>query len=604
MAKIPENVIEEVRSKTNIIDIVDQYVELSKSGSNLFGLCPFHDEKTPSFSVNENKQIFHCFSCGRGGNVFKFLMDLKGLSFPESVIEVADNQNISLPDDYTSNFKPEVDSTDKSLMQYHQDTVDLYHHILVNTDLGKSALRYLHERKISDEMIEKFQIGFAPGTKLLKPFFENKQADFQLLRKSGLFLETQDGNLMDRFFDRIMFPIRDSNGNYIAFSGRLIENYEDNPKYLNSPETQIFNKSNVVFNLDLARPEIRNSGNVILFEGFMDVISAFQAGVTNGIASMGTSLTNNQISMIERITKQIYICYDGDSPGQNATNRALDIFKQDSNLKIGVISIPDGKDPDEFRRDNGNEQLKNLIENTKENLVSFKLKFLAKQYNLKTDDGQLDYIQVSLKEIAEVPDSLERDFYLNKLSKDFNFDKSMMVDKVNQMLKSHPNNHHNYKKHNNSIEIRQNKQEISQVERAERLLIHRFIYNNNARVRINNQSDFYFTDDRYQRLFIFLQEYFKNHDNLNMSELIDFIQDESMINLLVDIDNNEIIENEFNAEEIEDCINLLMKQAPMENDLNKLNQDLKESINAGDQMKQQELVIKIIELRKQMQSNQ
>ncbi|MCF6514990.1 DNA primase [Lactobacillus sp. S2-2] len=601
MAKIPENVIEEVRSQTNITDIIDQYVQLSKSGNNLFGLCPFHDEKTPSFSVNEDKQIFHCFSCGRGGNVFKFLMDLKGLSFPESVMEVADNQNISLPDDYHSNSKPNINSDDKKLMQYHKDAVELYHHILVNTDLGKSALKYLHERKLTDEMINKFQIGFAPSTRLLKPFFENKQPDFQLLRKSGLFLENRDGDLVDRFVDRIMFPIRDSNGNYIAFSGRLIDKNDDAPKYLNSPETKIFNKSNVLFNLDLARPEIRNSGNVILFEGFMDVISAFQAGVTNGIASMGTSLTNNQISMIERITKEIYICYDGDSPGQNATNRALDIFKQDSNLKIGVISIPDGKDPDEFRRDNGNDQFKGLVKNNKESFVSFKLNFFAKQFNLKTDEGQLDYIQVALKEIADVPDALERDFYLNKLSQDFNFDKSMMIDKVNQMLQNHPKQYSNYKKPERSIEIRKNKQEISQVERAERLLIHRFIYSENARIRINNQTDFYFTDDRYQRLFIFLQEYFKNNDKLNMSELIDFIQDDNLINLLVDIDNTELVEDSFNAEEIEDCINLLTKKAPIENDLDKLNQELKESINTGDQMKQQELVIKIIELRKQMQ---
>lgn len=318
--KIPEDVIEQVRSQVNIVDVVSQYVQLKQSGKNLFGLCPFHEERTPSFSVSEDKQIFHCFSCGRGGNVFKFMMEIENLSFPEAVKKVAEMEHLDVDSKYFTDAAPASRETSeqKQLIELHEQAVKLYHHILINTKMGKSALDYLHHRGVNDETIDLYQLGYAPQQRLLKPFFDERQADYQLLRKSGLFSETQDGKLRDRFVDRVMYPIRNATGQTVAFSGRLLAKDSDMPKYLNSPETELFNKRKILFNLDLARPNIRSKQPALLFEGFMDVISAYQGGIKSGIASMGTSLTEQQIYDIQRITREVIVCYDGDAPGQKS----------------------------------------------------------------------------------------------------------------------------------------------------------------------------------------------------------------------------------------------------------------------------------------------
>ncbi|MDN6253410.1 MAG: DNA primase, partial [Lactiplantibacillus plantarum] len=241
--RIPEEKVEQVRSAVNIADFIGQYVQLKKAGKNLFGLCPFHEERTPSFSVNEQKQIFHCFSCGRGGNVFSFIMDLENLSFPEAVVKVADFGHIDLPASYTAQSQPAApkDQQQADLLKLYADSAKMYQHILVNTELGEPALKYLHERGLDDETIKTFGIGYAPANQLLLDFFKEHQTDYQLLRQSGLFIENQAGDLRDRFVDRVLFPIKDASGRVIAFSGRILKKSPNEPKYLNSPETKLFN---------------------------------------------------------------------------------------------------------------------------------------------------------------------------------------------------------------------------------------------------------------------------------------------------------------------------------------------------------------------------
>ncbi len=422
---IPEEVIDNVRSAVNIVDVVSRYVQLRKAGKNLFGICPFHDEKTPSFSVSEDKQIFHCFSCGRGGNVFKFLMDLEKISFPEAVRRVAEFGNVPLDDKYVKKSpKSAYSATQSEMIGLYEKAAELYHHVLVNTQLGEKALAYLKKRGITEADMQDFDLGFAPADQdLLLSFLKEQQIDQKQMQDSGLFIETADGSLKDRFFNRIMFPIKDNNGKIVAFSGRSLVKDDQHPKYLNSPETSIFNKGKVLYNFSQARPEIVQKKTVILYEGFMDVIAAHRAQVANGIATMGTSLTEDHVRALKRVASRVVICFDGDEPGQRAIAKAIALIKQTSDLQISVIFIPDNRDPDEYVRDKGVESFQKLMNQTGESSTAFLLKFDRMGLNLANENDQLEYLKKALQRIGELNDALEQDLYLNQLAEEFSIDK-------------------------------------------------------------------------------------------------------------------------------------------------------------------------------------
>ncbi|MFD1431856.1 DNA primase [Lacticaseibacillus yichunensis] len=418
MAAIPETKIDEVRNAVNIVDYIGQFVSLHKAGQNMFGLCPFQDEKTPSFSVNESKQIFHCFSCGRGGNVFKFVMEYDHLAFPQAVAKVADYAGIELGVDLDAN-RPVEDPAKVAQKALLKQTQDFYHHILVNAESGSEALAYLHKRGLDDATIEHFNIGFAPvdGT-LLRSFVTAHGFDYDVQRKSGMFAENQDGTLHDRFIDRVMFPLTDINGDVIGFSGRMLHKPSGGRtigKYVNSPETDLFAKREVLFNLGPAKNDFKQSPP-ILFEGFMDVIAAYQAGVTTGIASMGTSLTEEQVGIIAHQSREMVLCYDGDEPGQHATGRALDLIERHSRLKVSVVVLPDGQDPDEFIQSRGKEAFQQQMTQTITPL-GFRLHALAAGKQLTTDQEKLDYIHDALALVAREPDSVAQSVYLSQVAK-------------------------------------------------------------------------------------------------------------------------------------------------------------------------------------------
>ena len=303
--RIAEETINEIRQRTDIVDIISEYVQLNKQGRNYLGLCPFHQEKSPSFSVSTDKQVYHCFGCGAGGNVFSFLMEIEGLSFQEATIKLADKANIELGDSLTLSKSKSVPDDIKQMIEAHQLLSKFYHHLLVNTKEGQNALEYLLARGFSKQSIEKFQIGYALNSwDFDYKFLMNKQFHPKLLEKAGLIIKReQDGSYFDRFRDRIMFPIVNRNNETIAFSGRILGS--EQPKYLNSPETAIFNKSNVLYNYYLARPTIRKHQQAVLFEGFADVIAADRSGIENGVATMGTSLTKEHISILKKMSSPL-----------------------------------------------------------------------------------------------------------------------------------------------------------------------------------------------------------------------------------------------------------------------------------------------------------
>ncbi|MFD1125906.1 DNA primase [Lentilactobacillus raoultii] len=604
--KIPENVIEQVRSQVDIVDVVSQYVQLKQSGKNLFGLCPFHEERTPSFSVNEEKQIFYCFSCGRGGNVFKFLMEIENLSFPEAVKKAAEMAHLDVDDKYFADAGPvnRETSEQKQLVDLHEQAVKLYHHILVNTKMGRPALDYLRKRGVNDDTIETYQLGYAPQTRLLKPFFDQRQIDYQLLRKSGLFSEDQEGHLRDRFIDRVMYPIRNASGQPVAFSGRLVTKNVDLPKYLNSPETELFNKRKILFNLDLARPNIRSKQPALLFEGFMDVISAYQSGIKNGIASMGTSLTEQQIYDIQRITREVIICYDGDAPGQKAIRRAIDAFNQTNHqLNLKVVSIPDGMDPDEFIRHRGADQFKALLEHA-QSPIEFELTFLKNQANLKSEAGQAAYISDALKLISSVPSEISRNLYLNHLAEEFEIDKQVLkkqlVPLVRKVVTKRPAKARQPQLPSPTSPSLQKRDKVTV---AQMQLLNRMLHNRDVWLKVKGISGFSFVDEQYQMLYLLAEAYFNDYDDYNVATFSNMITEDSLQSLLIEVDEMDL-PKEPSPVEIDNDLDIIMKKAPVETKIKKKKSELKQAAKIGDVDKQRQLMVELLKLEQQKRTKE
>lgn len=599
--RIPQEFIDEVTAKTNIVDVISKYVQLKKSGKNLFGLCPFHEERTPSFSVAEDKQIFHCFSCGRGGNVFKFIMEIENKTFPEAIIEVAQMGNISVPDQYQAST-PYQNSDSHVLLKMYADAAKLYSHILLKTENGTQALKYLNNRDLGEDLIKTFNIGYAPNNNdLLLQFFKGRDVSEDVLRKSGLFAENQEGQLFDRFRDRVMIPITDESGNIIAFSGRILDKTASTAKYLNSPETPIFNKGKTLFNLNNAKKEIREKGNVILFEGFMDVISAYKAGVTNGVASMGTSLTDDQLYTLSRLTNQINVCYDGDDPGVEATYRALTQMN-DNRFTYGVISIPDKKDPDEFIRSEGNEKFQNLTNNGVQTPISFILNYFKRNYNLNNEHDQLEFLNQSLHEIVKLQSPVEIDMYVGRVANEMGVSKEAINKELDalrrqQAIKEPANNYKDVQQRALEKVTSSVKPKYNRLEKSERYLLYWAI--NYPEVRINLKGDgFKFVHQSYQRIFDSLLSYVDSdnvEEEINISDFMNVLDNDDK-NLLADLEMMNMPE-EYNDQEIEDYISNI-KNSSLEEQIKEINEQLKKAAMVGDNKLQLDLTKQLIEVRR------
>ena len=618
--RIPEEKVEQVRSAVNIADFIGQYVQLKKAGKNLFGLCPFHEERTPSFSVNEQKQIFRCFSCGRGGNVFSFIMDLENLSFPEAVVKVADFGHIDLPASYTAQSQPAApkDQQQADLLKLYADSAKMYQHILVNTELGEPALKYLHERGLDDETIKTFGIGYAPANQLLLDFFKEHQTDYQLLRQSGLFIENQAGDLRDRFVDRVLFPIKDASGRVIAFSGRILKKSPNEPKYLNSPETKLFNKRSVLFNFDLARGPIRQQKSVVLFEGFMDVIAAYRSGIQNGVASMGTSLTDEQIYMLERVTDTLYVCYDSDMPGQKATDRALKLLGGNSRLNLGVIQMPDGMDPDEYLRAQGQEKFVQVFEDGKQTPTAFEMQYLKHDLNLQNTPDQLTYLQAVLQQLAQLSSSVEQDLYLNQLVAEFDLDKDDLKQQLRSLVGQQAVRRGGHSDEPQvapppapaplgpppaTVDGSMNSGPLSRVEKAERLLLYRLLNDHDVWLRVMAIAGFHFVHDSYQQILVYAEAYFKTHNQFDLGNFTDFMTDSDLQPVVTSLEFMDVA-NESSKEEIADLVNVIMNQQPLVEQINSKKAELTAAKQIGNRDLVQQLTLALIDLYRQQQQVQ
>lgn len=620
--RIPQEVIEEVRHRTNIVDIIGQYVQLKKSGKNYMGLCPFHEERSPSFSVAEDKQIFHCFGCGKGGTVFNFLQEIEGISFPESVKRVADLEHLSVDFDW-SEPREVADTPEnqqrRSLLQLHSKAAELYHHILVNTKIGEPALNYLLERGLTQELIETFQIGFAPQKRdFLSQVFKNEQLDETLFEPSGLFVQRDNGTFLDRFYQRIMFPINDPQGNIIAFSGRLLKTADfpgdEMPKYLNSPETTLFNKRETLFNFDKARKEIRKENTVLLFEGFMDVIAAWQSGVKSGVASMGTSLTNEQIRRLERVVKEVVICYDGDNAGVQATNRAIQLLQENSHFDLSIVSIPEKLDPDEYVRKYGAEAFQNLANHGRETVFSFKMNYHRLTRNMNNEKEQLDYVNELLRELTNVQSPLERDRYLNQIAQEFQLSVHSLEEQFNQLKQEQRSVQRQERQQFYQDEMMpppmeepvfeenhvQNKLPLTQVQKAERSLLFRLMNEQGVRQTVQQLPDFSFAHDEYQELYFLLESYATLHQSFDIADFINFLQDNQTKQLAIEIAYQNLSE-ESSEREVADLLHVIALSSIAEAiEQKKIQQQ--EAKRVGNQQLEAELTMEIIQLARQLKA--
>lgn len=558
--RIPEDFINEVRNSVNIVDVISQYVSLEKKGKDYIGLCPFHQEKTPSFTVNEEKQFFKCFGCGKGGNVYKFLMYKDNLTFPESVEQVANFAHISMPSGYSNH---QTNSNLTPVMKINQDAADFYHRVLVTTRAGERGMAYAKKRELDKKTIDHFGIGYAPQQEnLLLLYLRGKNYQDDDLVKSGLFIQSKSGELYDRFRDRLMFPLGDESGRVIAFSGRRLSNDKTEAKYMNSPETEIFTKSKLLFHFAEAKKAAREEKHLVLYEGYMDVIAAYKAGVKSGIASMGTSLTDEQVYMMRRNNRNIIINYDGDNPGVHAAERAVQMFKQAGGFNIGVVVLPEGLDPDEYVKKYGEDKYYSEVKGAL-SATDFLLKRLAKKFNLNNDLDRINYLNEAVKEISNISDPVQQDLYLRKIADEnkvsFEALKANLLHEVkcNRRANRHKNGDPYVDKTRPVVDLPTQDKNATAVDPVQLRLLYLFLKSDQAREYLLARH-FLFPSKEFAQLEELWLKFIETHENPTVGDFYDFIPEQ----LQGIIESAELAEmpEDFDDHEIDDQIQMLEKR--------------------------------------------
>jgi len=412
--KFSSDLLEEIRNRCDIVDIISEYVHLKQAGKSFKGLCPFHGEKTPSFMVSPEKQLFHCFGCGEGGNVFNFLMKYEKISFFEAVKMLAKKSGVSLPvDEEKENF---LNRQKERLYKLNNLTANYYRECLFKTNQGKKIINYLKKRGINDTSVEKYKLGYAPsGWDVLTNFLKKKGYSYEELTKARIINKSKiEGKYIDYFRDRIIFPIFNLSGRVIGFGGRVLD--DSLPKYINSPETLVYNKGSNLYSLNFAKEDIRKKGYLIIVEGYTDVLITQQYEFNNVAASLGTALTARQIDLIKRFTDMVLIAYDADSAGNMATLRSLDLLVK-AGLEVKVIDLPQGYDPADFLIKKGRTPFQNLIDGSL-SLIDYKLKLLYSKNSIKTIEGKVKVIKGIIPTLSIMGDENELRAQIVKISEE------------------------------------------------------------------------------------------------------------------------------------------------------------------------------------------
>ena len=426
MIRYSDELIDEIKNNNDIVDVISQYVHLKRSGRNYFGLCPFHNEKSPSFAVSPDKQIFHCFGCGVGGNVIHFISKIEGINFRESIELLAERANIVLPklenvgDNKTQELKEKI-------YQINKETAYFYHENLYKPT-AKMAQEYVKKRKLNNSTLKEFLIGYSGNFNELYNFLKSKGFSDEAILASDLVNKNDRGQYIDRFRHRLMFPIQDVRGRIIAFGGRVLD--DSKPKYINSPENLVYSKGRHLFGLYNAKKH--DTKKILIVEGYMDVISLHQRGITNVVASLGTAMTEAQGRLLRRSSEQIVLGYDADGAGQEAIIRGLEILRN-LGCDVRVLQISGAKDPDEYVTKYGPERLVKCIDDAI-SLVEFKVRVLKKNLNIENTSDKIKFLNEIAKILAKVENSMEQEIYIEKISKDYDISKDALYSEIKKIL--------------------------------------------------------------------------------------------------------------------------------------------------------------------------
>lgn len=521
--------IDEILQKVSIIDVINNYVELKKSGKNYFGLCPFHDDTNPSMSVSEDKKIFKCFSCGETGNAITFVQKIENISFMQALQKVAKTVGI----DINVSKNPQEQVNRKYYQIMHKAT-EFYKFVLHNAKDGQNALKYLYERKLNNDIINRFNIGLSLNENNLLYQALTKEGFLPVdLIELGLIKSNKD-SYYDVFRNRIMFPIEDLNGNVVGFSGRIYQDGDQQHKYVNSPESVIFKKSQILYNYHRAATEIRKKDLVFLFEGFMDVIAAYRANVTNAIASMGTALTIDQAKAIQKLTKNVVICYDGDEAGIEATKRAIDILAS-INLSVKVCTLPEGLDPDDYINKYGAQKLNEFLNNNQISSIDFL--YLIEQRRLSLDDPtSIELFKRNVfRFLSKLNSNVLIEIYLNKMSTDLGVSfESLQNDFKKNRIYFQPTEPFIPKHTPKRFKL---KERNTKYLLAEKFLIIMAYQNKEACREIINSLDNHYVDRNQRELLFKVNDYYYKYDVMD-HEIFSKMLSESQLELITDILKN------------------------------------------------------------------
>ncbi len=425
MARYSEEIINEVRQSNDIVDVISQYVHLKRSGRNFFGLCPFHNEKSPSFSVSPDKQIFHCFGCGVGGNVITFVSKIEGLNFVETVQMLAERANIQLPT-LENNGDIQKEILKDKVYKVNEFAAEYYHQNLYKTQ-AKIAQEYVKKRQLSNETLKSFRIGFSGKFNELYQELKKQGFEEREILESGLVNKNDRGQYIDRYRNRLMFPICDVRGRVIAFGGRVLD--DSKPKYINSPENIVYSKGRHLFGLNVAKKG--DTKKILIVEGYMDVISLHQRGITNVVASLGTALTEQQGWLLRKNSEQIILSFDSDEAGIKAKLRSIEIL-QNMGCDLRVLQLEGAKDPDEYILKYGNMRFQNAVDKAL-SVIEFKVKILKKDLNLENTNDKIKFLNEIAKLISKVDNTIEREVYIEKIAKEYDISKEAIYAEVNKL---------------------------------------------------------------------------------------------------------------------------------------------------------------------------
>ena len=569
MAYISNDVINEIRNKTDIVDVVSKYVNLTKKGKNYIGVCPFHDDHSPSMSVSPEKQIYTCFSCGASGNVFTFVADFEHISFAEAVKLLGDKAGISVGSNVIKSEKK-----DKYFEIYNYAS-KFYQNSLFST-LGKNAIDYLDNRKIDKDTIKKFGIGLSMQKASLTEYLLSKNYTLDELITAGI----SNDNGSDIFINRIVFPIYDLGGNPVAFSGRIY-NTKDTSKYINTKETNKFKKGKILYNYHIAKEYLKKNDTIIIMEGQMDVIRASTIGIDNVIATMGTALTKEHKNIIKNMANTVILCFDGDAAGEKATNAAIELL-EDTNLNIKVVRLPNGMDPDEYILKEGKDSFISQIKFAS-NLIDYKMELLKKNKDFSNIKDISSYINLVMNELAYEKDSIVIELNIKKLANNFNIDYSTLMDKYNNMKKSQKIISKNIVKEHKSYD---------KYRQAENNLIY-YMLKDSSVIEMVDKRVGYFPTKNIRELSNEIIYYFHKYGIINVADFISYISDkEEILKTLKDIFAMNI-KDDFQEREIEDYI-FVVNEYHKEVKINDLNKKLKEE---KDPLKQAKIIEEIMKLR-------